>query len=212
MTGLRLTPRKTAATADTLPLQATTTGTVSASQLSLRLHADSHSQFAAVFRLAYLLGIELMPQMRPCRNRRSYRAACDRRYRRIDVPFSELSERPADNHVLWRLIGPFVSRTALQCGFARIVQPSISASKLLKEPLLRGVLLPACPHPECRPTRYQRLDRSLRCCSHHDVEAQLGEFSDDSGEGLFTRSCVDRRHHYELTDVGRRYSSINTPR
>jgi len=65
---------------------------------------------------------------------------------------------------------------------------TISASKLLKEPLLRGVLLPACPHPECRPTRYQRLDRSLRVAATTTVEAQLGDSATICGEGFFSRA------------------------
>jgi TnpA family transposase len=53
-----------------------------------RVHADSHGQSAAVFGLAYLLGIELMPRIRRWRKLRLYRAERDSRYRHIDSMFS----------------------------------------------------------------------------------------------------------------------------
>lgn len=53
-----------------------------------RVHADTHGQSAAVFGLAYLLGIELMPRIRRWRKLRLYRPGRDSRYRRIDSIFS----------------------------------------------------------------------------------------------------------------------------
>ena len=53
-----------------------------------RVHADTHCQSAAVFGLAYLLGIELMPRIRRRRNLRLYPAERDSRYRHIDSMFS----------------------------------------------------------------------------------------------------------------------------
>src|SRR6266853_7058588 len=53
-----------------------------------RVHADTHGQSAAVFGLAYLLGIELMPRIRRWRKLRLYRAERDSRYRHIDSMFS----------------------------------------------------------------------------------------------------------------------------
>jgi TnpA family transposase len=53
-----------------------------------RVHADTHGQSAAVFGLAYLLGIELMPRIRRWRKLKLYRAERDKRYARIDALFS----------------------------------------------------------------------------------------------------------------------------
>jgi TnpA family transposase len=53
-----------------------------------RVHADTHGQSAAVFGLAYLLGIELMPRIRRWRKLRLYRADATARYSRIDALFS----------------------------------------------------------------------------------------------------------------------------
>lgn len=53
-----------------------------------RVHADTHGQSAAVFGLAYLLGIELMPRIRRWRKLKLYRPEHDHRYRRIDALFS----------------------------------------------------------------------------------------------------------------------------
>lgn len=53
-----------------------------------RVHADTHGQSAAVFGLAYLLGIELMPRIRRWRKLRLYRAERDSKYQYIDSMFS----------------------------------------------------------------------------------------------------------------------------
>ncbi len=42
-----------------------------------RVHADTHGQCAAVFGLAYLLGIELMPRIRSGRSSRSIKPAAN---------------------------------------------------------------------------------------------------------------------------------------
>ena len=61
-----------------------------------RLHADTHGQSAAVFGLAYLLDIELMPRIRRWRKLRLCRADPNRRYPSIDALFS--------GNVNWALI------------------------------------------------------------------------------------------------------------
>jgi TnpA family transposase len=53
-----------------------------------RMHADTHGQSAAVFGLAYLLGIELMPRIRRWRKLKMYRPNRDSHYRNIDSLFS----------------------------------------------------------------------------------------------------------------------------
>lgn len=62
-----------------------------------RVHAATHGQSAAVFGLAYLLGIELMPRIRRWRKLKLYRPERERRYRGIDALFS--------GNVKWALIG-----------------------------------------------------------------------------------------------------------
>jgi TnpA family transposase len=62
-----------------------------------RVHADTHGQSAAVFGLAYLLGIELMPRIRRWRKLKLYRVDREHRYRSIDALFS--------GTVNWALIG-----------------------------------------------------------------------------------------------------------
>ena len=52
-----------------------------------RIHADTHGQSAAVFGLAYLLGIELMPRIRRWRKLKLYRPYEDRHYKSIDSIF-----------------------------------------------------------------------------------------------------------------------------
>lgn len=52
-----------------------------------RLHADTHGQSAAVFGLAYLLGIELMPRIRRWRKLKLYRPNRDGRYWSINTLF-----------------------------------------------------------------------------------------------------------------------------
>ena len=53
-----------------------------------RVHADTHGQSAAVFGLAYLLGIELMPRIRRWQNLTLYRSDNAHRYSRINSLFS----------------------------------------------------------------------------------------------------------------------------
>lgn len=53
-----------------------------------RVHADTHGQSAAVFGLAYLLGIELMPRIRRWRKLNRYRAERSEYYSRRDPLFS----------------------------------------------------------------------------------------------------------------------------
>ncbi|MDO8778744.1 MAG: Tn3 family transposase [Burkholderiaceae bacterium] len=53
-----------------------------------RVHADTHGQSAAVFGLAYLLGIELMPRIRRWQNLTLYRSDNANRYARINSLFS----------------------------------------------------------------------------------------------------------------------------
>ena len=53
-----------------------------------RLHADTHGQSAAVFGLAYLLGIELMPRIRRWQSLTLYRSDDTRRYARINGLFT----------------------------------------------------------------------------------------------------------------------------
>ena len=54
-----------------------------------RVHADTHGQSVAVFGLAYLLGIELMPRIRRWKHLRLYRPDRASRYAHIDSLFSE---------------------------------------------------------------------------------------------------------------------------
>ena len=53
-----------------------------------RVHADTHGQSAAVFGLAYLLGIELMPRIRRWPSLTMYRSDSTNRYSRISSLFS----------------------------------------------------------------------------------------------------------------------------
>jgi TnpA family transposase len=53
-----------------------------------RVHADTHGKSAAVFGLAYLLGIELMPRIRRWQCLTLYRSDNDNRYPRINSLFS----------------------------------------------------------------------------------------------------------------------------
>jgi TnpA family transposase len=54
-----------------------------------RVHADTHGQSAAVFGLAYLLGIELMPRIRRWQSLTLYRSDNTNRYARINSLFSD---------------------------------------------------------------------------------------------------------------------------
>ncbi len=53
-----------------------------------RIHADTHGQSAAVFGLAYLLGIELMPRIRRWRKLKLYRPGHDHCHGSLDALFS----------------------------------------------------------------------------------------------------------------------------
>ena len=53
-----------------------------------RVHADTHGQSAAVFGLAYLLGIELMPRIRRWHTLNLYRSDSGNKYSRINSLFS----------------------------------------------------------------------------------------------------------------------------
>lgn len=53
-----------------------------------RVHADTHGQSAAVFGLAYLLGIELMPRIRRWQTSNLYRSDSGNKYSRINSLFS----------------------------------------------------------------------------------------------------------------------------
>jgi TnpA family transposase len=53
------------------------------------LHADTHGQSAAVFGLAYLLGIKLMPRIRGWNHLNFYRPSRETRYEHLDALFSE---------------------------------------------------------------------------------------------------------------------------
>ncbi len=53
-----------------------------------RVHADTHGQSAAVFGLAYLLGIELMPRIRYWKKLRFYKANSEQHFRAIEALFS----------------------------------------------------------------------------------------------------------------------------
>jgi len=53
-----------------------------------RVHADTHGQSAAVFGLAYLLGIELMPRIRRWQSLSLYRSDNANRYSKINTLFS----------------------------------------------------------------------------------------------------------------------------
>jgi TnpA family transposase len=61
------------------------------------VHSDSHGQSEAVFGLAYLLGIDLMPRIKNWKHLRFYRPDKKARYEHIDALFSD--------HIDWRLIG-----------------------------------------------------------------------------------------------------------
>jgi TnpA family transposase len=61
------------------------------------VHSDSHGQSEAVFGLAYLLGIKLMPRIKNWKHLTFYRPDKKARYEHIDALFSD--------HVDWRLIG-----------------------------------------------------------------------------------------------------------
>lgn len=53
------------------------------------LHGDTQSQSEAVFGLAYLLGIKLMPRIRGIKHLKFYRSAKDAQYRHFDALFGE---------------------------------------------------------------------------------------------------------------------------
>ena len=67
-----------------------------------RVHADTHGQSSAVFGLAYLMGIELMPRIRRWRKLKLYRAERESHYRHINELFS--------GSVNWALIREYYSQ------------------------------------------------------------------------------------------------------
>lgn len=67
-----------------------------------RVHADTHGQSSAVFGVAYLIGIELMPRIRRWRKLKLYRPERESHYRHINELFS--------GSVNWALI-----RSTMRC-------------------------------------------------------------------------------------------------
>ena len=86
------------------------------------LHSDTHGQSAAVFGLAYLLGIKLMPRIRNWKDLNFYRPSGDARYEHVDVLFSETAN--------WDLIAENLD------GMLRVAF-SIKAGKLMPSTVLR---------------------------------------------------------------------------
>lgn len=89
-----------------------------------RVHADTHGQSAAVFGLAYLLGIELMPRIRRWQSLTLYRSDNTNRYARINSLFS--------GTVKWTLIHEHYSQfmqlaLAIQSG---TLAPSVVLAKV----------------------------------------------------------------------------------
>jgi TnpA family transposase len=86
------------------------------------VHSDSHGQSEAVFGLAYLLGIKLMPRIKNWKDLTFYRPGKKARYEHIDALFSD--------HIDWRLITDHFDemlKTAI----------SIKAGKLTPSTILR---------------------------------------------------------------------------
>jgi len=86
------------------------------------IHSDSHGQSEAVFGLAYLLGIKLMPRIKNWKHLIFYRPQKSARYQHIDALFSD--------HVDWQLIAENsdeMLKTAV----------SIKAGKLMPSAVLR---------------------------------------------------------------------------
>lgn len=86
------------------------------------LHADTHGQSAAVFGLAYLLGIKLMPRIRNWKHLNFYRPSKDTHYQHLDTLLSET--------VNWDLIAEHLGE------MLRVVV-SIKAGKLMPSTILR---------------------------------------------------------------------------
>lgn len=87
-----------------------------------RVHADTHGQSAAVFGLAHLLGIELMPRIRRWRKLKLYRPDRNRRYSSIDALFS--------GSVDWALIGehyPLLMQLALAIQSGKLAPSAVLA-------------------------------------------------------------------------------------
>jgi len=86
------------------------------------LHGDTQSQSEAVFGLAYLLGIKLMPRIRGIKNLKFYRSKKDDRYKHIDSLFKDT--------IKWELIESYLSdmfRIALS-----VKAGKVSASTILR--------------------------------------------------------------------------------
>lgn len=65
------------------------------------LHGDTHSQNYAVFGLAHLLGINLMPRIRSIQDLHFFRPGSDSKYQNIDSLFTETIDfEPIKNHLL----------------------------------------------------------------------------------------------------------------
>ena len=64
------------------------------------IHADTHGQSTAIFGLAYLLGVELMPRIRNWKDQHLFRPAPDVSYKHIDELFTA--------QVDWDLIGTLI--------------------------------------------------------------------------------------------------------
>ena len=86
------------------------------------IHSDSHGQSEAVFGLAYLLGIKLMPRIKNWKHLIFYRPQKSARYQHIDALFS--------NHVDWQLIAE---------NFDEMLKTAVSikAGKLMPSTVLR---------------------------------------------------------------------------
>jgi TnpA family transposase len=86
------------------------------------MHADTQGQSIAIFGLAHLLGIQLMPRIRNWKEQRLYRASANSRYEHIDALF--------DKQIEWDLIetmAPDMLRVAV----------SIQTGALLPSDILR---------------------------------------------------------------------------
>jgi TnpA family transposase len=84
------------------------------------IHADTQGQSAAIFGLAYLLGIQLQPRIRNWKNLHFFRPNPQVRYKHIDLLFTKQVE--------WDLIEtmlPEMLRVALSIGAGRIKPSTI---------------------------------------------------------------------------------------
>ncbi len=84
------------------------------------IHADTQGQSAAIFGLAYLLGIQLQPRIRNWKNLHFFRSDSQVRYKHIDLLFTKQNE--------WDLLEtmlPEMLRVALSIGAGRIKPSAI---------------------------------------------------------------------------------------